>query len=56
MGHHFGTFDKASVVMRKRASYYQKHPPPEDWKGIWTLPREPNENDGVEDDVVYVSI
>lgn len=23
----------------------RKHPPPADWKGIWTLPREPNEND-----------
>jgi hypothetical protein len=23
MGQHFGTFDKPSVVMRKRANYYQ---------------------------------
>ena len=45
MGHHFGVFDKASVVMRKRATYYQSHPPPSNWKGIWTLPREPNEGE-----------
>eukprot|EP00435_Cladocopium_sp_Y103_P066647 s385_g28.t3 len=56
MGQHFGTFDKPSVVMRKRAHYYQRHPPPTHWKGIWTLPREPNESDGVNEDVVYVSI
>lgn len=56
MGQHFGTFDKPSVVMRKRANYYQRNPPPTHWKGIWTLPREPNESDGVNEDVVYVSI
>eukprot|EP00913_Durusdinium_trenchii_P009299 g8738.t1 len=40
-GQYFGLFDKASVVMRKRACYYQRHPPAPNWRGIWTLSREP---------------
>lgn len=55
-GQYFGLFDKASVVMRKRACYYQRHPPAPNWRGIWTLSREPTAEDGVDEEVVYVSI
>mmetsp|Transcript_40202 Transcript_40202/g.94141 ORF Transcript_40202/g.94141 Transcript_40202/m.94141 type:complete len:1056 (+) Transcript_40202:102-3269(+) len=56
MGQTFGIYDKPSVLMRKRAAYYMQHPPPEGWKGVWTRTREPDETDGVEDEVVYVCV
>ncbi|CAJ1396909.1 unnamed protein product [Effrenium voratum] len=56
MGQHLGIFDKASVVMRKRASYYQFHPPPNTWRGIWNLSREPDEKDGINEEAVFVCI
>ncbi|CAK9093883.1 unnamed protein product [Durusdinium trenchii] len=54
-GQYFGLFDKASVVMRKRACYYQRHPPAPNWRGIWTLSREPTAEDGVDEEVVYAT-
>jgi len=56
MGQTFGIYDKPSVLMRKRSSYYLKHPPPKGWQGAWTRSTEPDENDGVEDEVVYVCV